>query len=848
MRQETLNTFNEGLNYDLNPLVTPNNVLTDNVNGTFITFNGNELSLQNDAGNTLINVMSVDRIFPYDPTARYYAPGPDHKTADKIAFTIAGEKMRCYICVADTEPGESPISETGAAKWREYVVRLSPGFYPLAMKEYGGVLYIISGRDVIRLATTYDLENHGAYALDDFVNTGLTTMPIRYYKSLKYNNTSALTDTTAWEYMGNGRELDKIRKNYNQIEFGSYPSPENYGEEGVGPWDTLIDYNQIGYPKILSDLVFRPGAAVSFTEEFLSHAPDWDRKLDINWITRFRPKAPPDGTGDTFNDPHERFYIAKLHQQLTSGYIDLTESINYWYEKWYDAGHTNSILWLFDPEFKYYCPFLYKGKLAFSLDIRDLVDFSVVINSVNFNDVSKTFTVILYVTIDFLYNPWTIWVNQNNLLITISNIIGTPDINILNTESTPSFPPTTTPDTTVHQRFKYTITISNISALNLGETMKYEITPIFDWEGALVGETDPLAIPNKYLPPEYIEEHTIIGSVILLSDVYTVRFSIAKAKLDFANYNLCELDNGNPTGYRIYNVLPLVNAVDEYINLNLEPSNIPYVFVNAANYSAYVGTLPLGAEIVGTYTINDSRATFSQWILQPEASYKSIMISALSNVLVRIKDDSCLGIPLDIIIDNTIYCTVQVFQNNNSIGSFVGTSGRVNVQPNVITVIKVVSSSQGQYDLPNPYEDLTTEIVITEWTTITLKLIAKLYAYKGFANSQYWVLWPQPNIFLGGPDIVIYLSNFGWITDNLGFIYPISGNTTVKINVLGDNNNPREIGVGDAQTQYRFAAWNEPEVSNYYNFKGANIHDYSMYNNIIFRMSGNLSVWPTSTP
>ena len=39
----------EGLNKDLNPIVTPNNVLTDNLNGTFITFNGDELSLQNDA-------------------------------------------------------------------------------------------------------------------------------------------------------------------------------------------------------------------------------------------------------------------------------------------------------------------------------------------------------------------------------------------------------------------------------------------------------------------------------------------------------------------------------------------------------------------------------------------------------------------------------------------------------------------------------------------------------------------------------------------------------------------------------------------------------------------------------
>ena len=56
MRKEAVSTFNKGLTYDLNPIVTPNNVLTDAVNGTFITFNGDELALQNDAGNTTINI------------------------------------------------------------------------------------------------------------------------------------------------------------------------------------------------------------------------------------------------------------------------------------------------------------------------------------------------------------------------------------------------------------------------------------------------------------------------------------------------------------------------------------------------------------------------------------------------------------------------------------------------------------------------------------------------------------------------------------------------------------------------------------------------------------------------
>ncbi len=50
-RHENTNQFKDGLLMDLHPLQTPNTVLTDCLNGTFITYNGNEYSLQNDMGN-----------------------------------------------------------------------------------------------------------------------------------------------------------------------------------------------------------------------------------------------------------------------------------------------------------------------------------------------------------------------------------------------------------------------------------------------------------------------------------------------------------------------------------------------------------------------------------------------------------------------------------------------------------------------------------------------------------------------------------------------------------------------------------------------------------------------------
>jgi hypothetical protein len=56
MRKSSINSFTGGINLDLNPLNTPPNVLTDCVNGTLLTFNGDELILQNDSGNSKITI------------------------------------------------------------------------------------------------------------------------------------------------------------------------------------------------------------------------------------------------------------------------------------------------------------------------------------------------------------------------------------------------------------------------------------------------------------------------------------------------------------------------------------------------------------------------------------------------------------------------------------------------------------------------------------------------------------------------------------------------------------------------------------------------------------------------
>lgn len=51
MKKEATNTFQDGMVMDLHPMTTPNSVLTNCLNGTLLTFNGNEFVLQNDIGN-----------------------------------------------------------------------------------------------------------------------------------------------------------------------------------------------------------------------------------------------------------------------------------------------------------------------------------------------------------------------------------------------------------------------------------------------------------------------------------------------------------------------------------------------------------------------------------------------------------------------------------------------------------------------------------------------------------------------------------------------------------------------------------------------------------------------------
>lgn len=105
--EQTANTFTGGLIKDLNPIATPNDVLTDALNATLITFNSNETMLQNDMGNTNLT---------------YYP-----KTWEAIRY----------------EDNTNTDYKEVVSKIREKV-KLKEGYIPIGMKEHGDIIYIIS--------------------------------------------------------------------------------------------------------------------------------------------------------------------------------------------------------------------------------------------------------------------------------------------------------------------------------------------------------------------------------------------------------------------------------------------------------------------------------------------------------------------------------------------------------------------------------------------------------------------------------------------------------------------------------------------------------------------------------
>ena len=129
-RQECNNTFSDGLMMDLNPINTPKSVLTDCLNGTYITYNGNEFVLQNDMGNyklkncklptnfipvgvkgygDILYIVSYNPITKETEIGSYPAPQSIFTTGDSEALLASEDDLAPFVWGPGTEIQEIEV-------------------------------------------------------------------------------------------------------------------------------------------------------------------------------------------------------------------------------------------------------------------------------------------------------------------------------------------------------------------------------------------------------------------------------------------------------------------------------------------------------------------------------------------------------------------------------------------------------------------------------------------------------------------------------------------------------------------------------------------------------------------
>ena len=461
MKKETVNLFNKGLNYDLNPLTTPNDVLTDCVNGTFVTFNGDELILQNDAGNT------------------------------KILIPNTGE-----------------------------YVKLSEGFHPIGVKEYGGILYIVSS-------------------------------------------------------------------NGNEIEFGSYPSPDVLDKYDDGISGELVisgsDNDDFYIEKFINDELFVAGRYIKFGGS--SNLVNFSTYTLVEGVLTKQPKL----------------YDLKLIQKLDNGYIDLTEDI---WKKYLNSSGSDH--WFNNSTFKYFCPNNFKGKLAVRFEVVPMTTFERV--KVSIDSDRKFRTEVRAVK----GGNWEI----ANVMVEING----------NTSSAVGSLAPISPETI----WKGGSDGTGITIPEGVQIVNYKIYPKFYI-------TDPsFQYALTEFPIEFQNMYTITGSIAVVNSVDDIKVHFKSTATEIS----CEDDGGTPTGFKLYTKIPITNLAEGFIDpVTLNISTTPFFLYNTTVYP----TASSNPDYAGGFTINATNNSLDSVTFKSGVQYTTVLTSQLVSTTLRWNNPACLS-------------------------------------------------------------------------------------------------------------------------------------------------------------------------------------------------------------
>lgn len=561
MNKEAVNTFQEGLNYDLNPITTPNNVLTDCVNGTFITFNGDELALQNDAGNTKILV-----------------PGTEN----------------------------------------EYV-QLSTDAFPLAIKEHGGVLYIVSGviPEYINYLpwVTYPANRIIWYEIPDPLDPNKNIK--HYYRSLVDNNLgkTPTTNPNYWEHIG---DWSAVLLKEGQIEFGSYPSPEfASNRQFTNQLNVSLNRESLYSPKVMNNDVFKSGRYITFASN----------TVDSGWISNL----------DSNGNYVPRLYKVKLWHQLNNGLIDLTDDVVNKYKLFRQRNPVGkSPFWFAQSDFVYFCPNQYKGKLALSMEIEPLVSFQLYeFPTLKFEN--NQYILTIKIKGDSGTNATLKFSGMSIKLIVddvVKQEIGMLDTGLITYDQYTNV-------------YTATLSMPNDNTYK-NKIVRYEIIPSlatvdpFDERPTLYEKNDYI----ESFPIEFRRNYIITGERFVTSEASTIVFDLVDG--------ICN----NETGIYTYRAAIIKNISGQNLDSELNPTESTYAFVLDGFTTSY--------NIIGKYTISVNGKPTVMTNSNPTVSEDVIQV--FQDEIVSFESETCKQVTATIVTSNAVNLSdVLVIQGTESI-------------------------------------------------------------------------------------------------------------------------------------------------------------------------------------
>lgn len=279
-KQDTTNTFGNGLVMDLNPSVTPNNVLTNCLNGTFVTYNGNENILQNDMGNARVETAYLPEGYVPLGTAQLggiiyiVSYNPKEETCQIGSFpsperNFFGESDASFLQNALIEPGDF-IEERNDGKW--------PYIYPSNTESSNTEPYIV----ITNLTKSVLLNNNESElnpgdqfkiiasglnkSLSDYFNKHYGDIRLKVNLLANNKSTDITSDLRSYKIKEGGVEGtyyicpqvgDQDEQEFNQNNSDSYRSvvssgfnvlkTHNSGQLGITAEVETIDYYDISY-------------------------------------------------------------------------------------------------------------------------------------------------------------------------------------------------------------------------------------------------------------------------------------------------------------------------------------------------------------------------------------------------------------------------------------------------------------------------------------------------------------------------------------------------------------------------------------------------------------------------